>query len=286
VKTIMIIDDDPSIVKMLSMIVDDGKLGRVVATLKSGEYAVDEVLFYKPDIVLIDLLLPVMDGIKIMHALRQKGYQGKFIMISQVEDERMVSRAYEEGTLFYLSKPINSNEVKSIIREVARVIDLENSVAIIQGALRPLSGETKTVSRVDNNDLMNKVFIELGISAESGIEDLRAVLFDVMKQKAYRTDGSYQLQESYSNISGDQNARTVEQRIRRVITKAFNYMAELGYDDPYHPLFQEYAGLLFDLKQIKQEIRRIDDSSKPKGKINIKRFIEGILAIMNKMQLF
>lgn len=283
-KTIMIIDDDPSIVKMLSMIVDENQLGKVSATLSSGEHAVDEILFYRPDIVLIDLLLPVKDGIKIIQTLKAKQFKGKFIMISQVEDAHMISNAYKEGTLFYISKPINANEVISIIREVSRVIDLEYSVAIIQGALMPLSKTPSIDPKIDVHNRLNQILVELGISSESGIEDLKAVLFDIMKQKNANVEGSYQLQQSYENISNGQNARTVEQRIRRVINKAFIYLVEIGYDDPYHPVFQEYAGLLFDLKQIKMEIRRVDDEYRPKGKVNIKRFIEGVLAIMNKIQ--
>lgn len=283
-KTIMIIDDDPTIIKMLSMIIEDNDLGRVSATLVSGEYAVDEVLFYKPDILLIDLLLPVKDGITIIQNLKAKQYSGKFIMISQVEDEHMISRAYKEGTLFYISKPINANEVMSLIREVSRVIDLENSVAIIQGALMPLVKENPSDKKVDVYSRMNQILVELGIASESGIEDLKAVLLDVMKQKSLNVEGFYQLQQSYENIAKGQNTRTVEQRIRRVINKAFVYLVEIGYDDLYHPVFQEYAGFLFDLKQVKMEIRRIDDYYKPKGKVNIKKFIEGILAIMNKIQ--
>ncbi|GAU77317.1 two-component response regulator controling glutamine utilization [Fusibacter sp. 3D3] len=280
----MIIDDDPSIVKMLSMIIEDNALGKISATLGSGEYAVDEVLFYKPDILLIDLLLPVKDGIKIIQSLKAKQYSGKFIMISQVEDEQMISKAYKEGTLFYISKPINADEVASLLREVSRVIDLEQSVAIIQGALMPLAKENTVDKKVDIYARMNSILVELGISSESGIEDLKSVLLDVLKQKSMSAEGTYQLQQSYEHIARGQNARTVEQRIRRVISKAFMYLVEMGYDDLYHPVFQEYASLLFDLKQIKMEIRRIDDQNKPKGKVNIKRFIEGVLAIMNKIQ--
>ncbi len=283
-KTIMIIDDDPTITKMLSMIIEENELGRVSATLKSGEYAVDEVLFYKPDILLIDLLLPVKDGITIIQNLKAKQYSGKFIMISQVEDENMISKAYKEGTLFYISKPINANEVTSIIREVSRVIDLEQSVAIIQGALIPLVKDNTTDKKVNIHSRMNQILVELGISSESGADDLKAVLLDVMKQKSLSSEGFYQLQQSYEHIAKGQNVRTVEQRVRRVVNKAFMYLVEIGYDDLYHPIFQEYASLLFDLKQVKMEIRRIDDYHKPKGKVNIKKFIEGILAIMNKIQ--
>lgn len=288
-KKIMIIDDDPSIVKMLSIIIEDNNLGKVVTTLYSGEYAVEEILFIQPDIVLIDLLLPISDGIKIIKESKNGDFNGKFIMISQVEDHQMISRAYSEGTLFYISKPINSNEVISIVREVSRVIDLEKSVAIIQGALRNFStgddNTNKESSFGQYNKKIDNVFSDLGIGTESGVDDLRAVLHEIIKYRKLHNDNSYQLQDIYTQVSGEENNRTVEQRIRRVIIKAFSNIAELGYEDYYNPIFAEYSSLLFDIKQVRIEMRRINDKDKPKGKTNVKKFIEGIIAKINKIDL-
>lgn len=288
-KKIMIIDDDPSIVKMLSIIIEDKTLGKVVTTLNSGEYAVEEILFIQPDIVLIDLLLPVSDGIKIIKESKSGGFNGKFIMISQVEDHQMVSKAYSEGTLFYISKPINSNEVISIVREVSRVIDLEKSVAIIQGALKNFGTGDENISKessyTDYNKKIDSVFSELGIGTESGVEDLRAVLHEIIKYRKIHRDNSYQLQDIYNTVAKEENSRTVEQRIRRVIIKAFSNIAEIGHEDYYNPIFAEYSSLLFDIKQVRIEMRRITDKEKPKGKTNVKKFLEGIIAKVNKIDL-
>jgi two-component system response regulator YcbB len=108
--TFFIIDDDINIRKMLIHIISNNDLGKVVGELGSGEHAVKEIQFYNPDIVLIDLLLPVIDGIQIIEASKAEGYQGKFIMISQVEDENLISKAYEKGIIFFISKPINKIE--------------------------------------------------------------------------------------------------------------------------------------------------------------------------------
>jgi len=283
-KNIMIIDDDPSIVKMLSMIVETNSLGNVVMTLSSGEYAVDEILFAKPDIVLIDLLLPVSDGIKIISNAKANNFAGKFIMISQVEDDLMISNAYREGTLFYISKPINSNEVSSIIREVSRVIDLENSVSIIQAALKTfdVSSLTQNKPPVSLDSKISSIFSDIGISSEPGVDDLRIVIKEIIKQREITRDPSYHLQSIYETTTTGLNARTFEQRIRRIIIKAFMNIAELGHSDYYDPTFSEYASLLFDMKQVKIEIRRIDGNSKEKGKTNVKKFLEGIIAKLNK----
>ena len=52
----------------------------------------------------------------------------------------------------------------------------------------------------------------------------------------------------------------------------------MGLDDYYNSKFTEYSTLLFDFKQVKQEMNHIEDPMNSKGKINIKKFIEGVLS--------
>ena len=71
--TFMIIDDDPSVRVMLKQIIEKNKLGKVVADLSAGTHGPEEILFYDPDVVLIDYLLPGMDGVAVMEAALGQG---------------------------------------------------------------------------------------------------------------------------------------------------------------------------------------------------------------------
>lgn len=282
-KRFAIIDDDLSIIKMLSIIIENAHLGKISLTLTSGKDAVDEILFVNPDIILIDLLLPHIDGIEIIRQLKKRQFNGKCIMISQVSDPHMISSSYAEGSLFFINKPINPTEVLSVLKEVCRVIDLERSVTMIQNALRPLDpleSNAPQPSESSNKTKLTKIFEALGISNETGIQDLESIIFELLKSRPHSAD--YQLQSIYEHLWPKENIRTVEQRIRRLIFKAFQNLSEIGCDDYYHPIFQEYATILFDIKQLKIEMRRIEDSNKPKGKISIKKFIDGILSLLQK----
>lgn len=286
-KRIMIIDDDASIVKMLAIIIESNQLGAVVGTLHSGEEAVEEILFSAPDIVLVDLLLPHTDGIQIVKKVYEKGFSGKCIMVSQVQDAHMVSLSYQSGTLFFVSKPINPQEVISILREVSRILDLEKSVLMIKSALMPFQ-ESKPLPKslhqhIDEAKIfLRDLFQQMGISNEGGIKDLEELILEIVKIRIKENDSDYQLQYFYEHISNGQPSRTIEQRIRRVIIKAFQNLAEIGYDDFYHPVFQEFGPLLFDFKQLKLEMRRIDNDTLPKGKINAKKFVDGIVMQIEK----
>ena len=78
--------------------------------------------------MLLDLLLPGKDGIHVLEELLQGGFTGKVIMISQVDDEAMMEKAYERGIMFYISKPLNAIEVISVISNVAKLVSLQKSM--------------------------------------------------------------------------------------------------------------------------------------------------------------
>ncbi|HEY4544132.1 MAG TPA: response regulator [Tissierellaceae bacterium] len=281
--TIMLIDDDVNIIQMLKTIILKNNLGKVVSELKSGEHAVEEILFFNPDIVLIDYLLPVKDGTLIAKEAIEKGYTGKFIMISQVEDEPMISNAYNTGIMFFISKPINFIEVVNVIKNVSANIELEKSMSKIKDLLGNVNtsyikDEVDIVARIEN------IFQDLGILSNSGAYDLIRIIEIVLSKK--KTNTQYLLQDLYQKIADEESiissttisANAIEQRIRRLIQKALSNIAEIGLDDYYNLTFTEYASLLFDFKEVKQEMRFIKKESNYRGKINIRKFIEGIIS--------
>lgn len=290
-KTFLIIDDDVNIRKMLGFLIRKEKLGKVVAELDSGEHAVQEIIFYNPDIVLIDLLLPVKDGIEIIKSAKTQGYKGKFIMISQVEDDEMVSKAYESGILFFISKPINNIEAINVIKGVCRNIELEKSVALIKNTVLNI-GEIKSKNSSKEPSLdeqIANIFTEIGIVGSTGSNDLREVIYKIIDIKKRNPSATYQLQKLYEEIAEEKslvgneiiNKRTIEKRIRRTIQKSLQTIAELGHDDYYNTKFSEYSTTLYDFKQVKQEMRHIDNPKEERGKISIKKFIEGIISKLN-----
>ncbi|MEG2655924.1 MAG: response regulator [Clostridium sp.] len=283
-KTFFIVDDDINTIKMLELIINKNSLGRVISQLDNGKDAVDEILFYNPDIVLIDLLLPSSDGIEIILSATKQNFGGKFIMISQVADASLVSKAYESGIVFFINKPINNIEVVNVINGVSNTIDLENSLSLIKSTLFNLDNSvTKKEPNLDNS--ITNVFTDIGILGTIGSNDLRKIIHEIMNFKKRNPFLPYQLQNIYEKIILDENSaehliikrKALEQRIRRTIQKSFETIAELGCEDYYNSTFIEYATLLFDFKQVRQEMRHINNSTEETGKISTKRFIEGII---------
>lgn len=283
--TIMIIDDDVNIIQMLKNIIKKNNLGKVVSDLTSGEHAVEEILFYNPDMVLVDLLLPQRDGVEIVKGIIERGYTGKIIMISQVDDELMISDAYNTGVLFFIKKPINSIEVTNVIRNVAHNIELERSMSKIRELLGNVD-PIKTVAEKDMTSKIESILSDIGIIGDLGAGDLTKLIKTIIKHRKLNLNSQYILQEIYiemSNVetmekSSQISPSAIEQRIRRIIQKALSNIAEMGLDDYYNSKFTEYSTLLFDFKQVKQEMSYIQNNSKYRGKVNIRKFIEGIIS--------
>lgn len=290
--TFIIIDDDIAICKILEQTIKKNQLGKVISILTTGKEAQDIIIKLNPDIVLIDLLLPEVDGIEIVRNTVNDGYNGKIIMLSQVEEIDMISNAYKSGILFYLNKPINMIETISVINNVKKQVELEKSISAIKSLV--LQEGIKTVKEVNKEIEYSKeerlihIFSDLNIIGTAGVEELKLVILAIIDKKQINSSKPYQLKEIYMDVSkrlyGDSlaviNFRSMEQRIRRTITKAMTSIAGLGLKDKNNIIYNEYSSALFEIEQVEQEMKYLINSSVSQGKINTKKFIEGVLIKM------
>ena len=129
---IYIVEDDMSVISVLQDIIEDNDLGIVCGTSEGQPADVDDILAKNPDMVLIDFLMPEKDGVQVMRELRERGCKAKCIMISQVAAKELIGKAYDAGIEFFISKPINIIEVKSVIRNVDEQIKNEKTLTNIK----------------------------------------------------------------------------------------------------------------------------------------------------------
>lgn len=280
--SIFIVDDDKNIQKMLELFIRKEDLGRIAGIEDSGADAAEEILFAQPDIVLLDLLLPGKDGIHVLEEIIQGGFQGKVIMISQVDDAVMMEKAYERGIMFYINKPLNAIEVISVISNVAKLVNLQKSMDTIQGALMGIQS-VPSVSRNVLNERFQKICSDIGIWGMKGIDELKKIIFAILEYQ--KAEKSYQMKEIYEKVAVElygtdqlvSNKKALEQRIRRIMLKALDNIAQMGAEDYYDPVFADYANLLFDFGQVRAKMRHLKEHSSEPGRISSKKFIEGFL---------
>ncbi len=278
----VIIEDDPSVRKIISNIIEKYKLGTVVAECGDGLKGESIISEYSPDVALVDLLLPGQDGVELIRKLKETGMETSCIMISESTSQPMITKAYQTGIDFYIHKPINVLEIVSVIGKVEESRRLRQVMSLISQTTARYVGPTSRMAESDDNtkkNRINRIFSELGIIGEAGAKNIHQLAQLVDNRLGGAHDQSYQLHELYQELSQaiGQDVKTIEQRIRRAIAKAMQNVANMGIEDYHNDKFEMYSGALFDFKEVRQEMAFIQGRGSYRGKINIKKFLEGLL---------
>ena len=129
------------------LIVDDNELSRdmlreslqteadidIAATASDGMDAALKIEELRPDIVLVDLVMPRLDGIGLVKKIKDEmeNEAPSFIMISGVSDEIAIKRAFSNGISYYIIKPYNTEELVALIKELGNSVKQENNSIII-----------------------------------------------------------------------------------------------------------------------------------------------------------
>jgi two-component system response regulator YcbB len=290
----VIVDDDAVSRRMLQNIIEDCELGEVTGMADGGMEGVRMILEVKPDVVLIDFLMPDQDGIETILQLKAKGYIGKYIMISQVENKEMVGLAYQKGIEFFIHKPINRVEVEAVLSKVNEGWKYERYISEIKQSLAKLGSVELSAARKERTvrDFTKVILMDLGIISENGSKDI-LVLMEYLIE--HRQGTSFPpLKELYEFVAQtykqgkldvEKESKAIEQRIRRTVMAALTNLASIGLTDYSNPKFEYYAPLYFDFQDIRLKMKVMDEELSPdKGKVNIKKFLQVFyMEIIEKM---
>lgn len=122
----MIVDDEITIREKLPKLIDFGRYGfSVCATAQNGEEALPLILHHNPNVLFLDVRMPVMDGLSLLRRLRECGHDGMFVIIlSGYSDFEYAKRAMDFGVKAYLTKPVDEEEAEKILADIAGKLDL------------------------------------------------------------------------------------------------------------------------------------------------------------------
>lgn len=279
-----IIDDDPASRRMLKQIIDESGLGLVIGEAESGIESLPNILSTQPDFVLIDLLMPGLDGIETMEKLKNEGFQGQFVMISQVVNKDMVGEAYEKGVEFFIHKPLNKVEVTTVLKKMKDQFHLTDSLMRIKESLAGLDANQLSQSPRNVKEIVLSILNDMGIVGETGSNDI----VEMIELLIHQNPGEGQLpplKDLYEAVAKKtksdkdeikKESKAIEQRIRRAILSAMNNLAILGSIDYTNPEFEYYAPRYFDFQEIKNRMNQMNnhDEQRVKSKVNIRKFLQ------------
>ena len=120
---ILIVDDEPILLKGLKFSLEQE--GYVVDTASDGEEAVEKVLANKFDLIVLDVMLPKLDGIEVCKKIRESSVVPVIMLTAKGDDESKIL-GLEAGADDYMAKPFNILELKARIRAVLRRVKPKN----------------------------------------------------------------------------------------------------------------------------------------------------------------
>ncbi len=269
-----IVDDDINVIRILSNVIEKNNSFEIVGSATNGEKAFKEIIVMKPNIVLVDLLMPIMDGNTLVKELKAINPQLSFIMISQVLDSQLRSESYESGIEFFITKPINKIEVERVVSRVAEKIELDNTLYNIKKIFQA----TEKQDRCQNEQYIVKiknVLGTLGMLGEKGTNDIIKITLYLLENDISFIDYDF---VSLENRFGE-STRIVKQRVRRAVKNGLTNIANLGVNDYSNDIFHVYANILFDFSSVKAEMDWITGKKTGRGKISLNKFFEGLIHI-------
>jgi two-component system, NtrC family, response regulator AtoC len=186
---ILLVDDEPGMLRYIKTLLEVEE--HQVATASSGEEAIETVeKGMNPDLVLLDLLMPGIDGLETLEKLRKLRPSVKVVILSCVNDTKKVVQAIRLGATDYITKPFQKAELDNIIEQClgtnqqnysGEVEELGDETFFIAASanMRKLRSQAALVANVDIPVLM------LG---ESGTgKEVMARLIHKLSPRAHRT---------------------------------------------------------------------------------------------------
>lgn len=116
--TLLLVDDDPMIVDSLGPLLE--RSGFHVLLASNGEEALSKVQSHHPDVIVMDVLMPRMNGRETLRRMRKSNIWIPTILLTQVGEASERAVALEEGADDYLNKPFHSEELLARIHAVLR----------------------------------------------------------------------------------------------------------------------------------------------------------------------
>jgi two-component system response regulator (stage 0 sporulation protein A) len=169
-----IADDNDRMLRLLETIVSADKELEVVGTAKDGEEAVHLIRSKQPDVVLLDVVMPKLDGIGVLEKIGKDTGMKKhpsFIMVSAIGQERITEDAFAHGADYYIMKPFDNDMVISRIKRVRKI------------SCSPENRKTAAYEKCDANpeekleNVVTEIIHEVGVPAHiKGYQYLREAI--------------------------------------------------------------------------------------------------------------
>jgi diguanylate cyclase (GGDEF)-like protein len=213
--TILIVDDTPANIDVLANILESA--GYSVSFATNGEKAIQIALFDSPALILLDVMMPGMDGFETCRRLKShaKIVDIPVIFVTAKTQAKDIASAFEAGGVDYITKPVRQEEVLARVRTHLELRALIHQRDELIGQLKDHNEEIRQISRHDpltklaNRRYFDEVMASEWSNASTELTKTAIIMIDIDFFKFYN--------DVYGHLAGDQCievvARTLESSI-------------------------------------------------------------------------
>jgi DNA-binding NarL/FixJ family response regulator len=115
---VLLVDDQSIVREGLSSLLQTHPDLEIVGEAENGQVAVEQAIALQPDVILMDIRMPIMDGVAAIRMLQQQAPEIKILVLTTFDDDQYVTKAISHGAQGYLLKDTPSTELAQAIRSV------------------------------------------------------------------------------------------------------------------------------------------------------------------------
>lgn len=231
---VAIADDNEIMLQMLDHIVSSDEELQVVGKAGDGEELIEIIREKKPDVVLLDIIMPKLDGLTVMDRVNQDKDLKKpaFIVISAVSQEKMTEDVFDLGADYYILKPFDNETVVNRIKKVHARSQRSFTQARALNAQKKQESQKEYMERNLETDVTN-IIHEVGVPAHiKGYQYLRdAIIMSVSDMEMLNSITKI----LYPTIA--KRHQTTPSRVERAIRHAIEVAWSRGKMDTIDELF-------------------------------------------------
>lgn len=154
---LLIVDDEFYFREAIKMTIPYKEIGyQICDEARNGLEALEKVELHKPHVVLVDINMPIMDGLEFVQEVKSKGLDIKIIILTGYSEFKYAKEAIELGVSAFILKPIDESDLKDKLIEIKNLISKESSIRIEFEMLKKQVKESKPVFKEKLlNELLN-----------------------------------------------------------------------------------------------------------------------------------